>query len=231
MTTSGVVTFSPVRDVVIKSALRLVGAYAPPALPRSDQITDANIALNMMLKSWQVQGALWVKEFVTVPMVASTAVYSLPDGVNTTYRPSRVFNASRRNSTGSDVQLEQLSREDYQLISNKTSLGAPNSYYFDPQLSTAKLYVWPVPVNATESLILDVDRPLQAMVDVADTYDFPDEWLEIIKYGLAVRVAPEYAVPLNERRLLEADFSNLASNIIAYNMDHTSTILGVNTHG
>lgn len=231
MTTSGTTSNDLVRDVVIKAALRLVKAYSPYAGPRADQVIDASEALGMMLSSWQIQGFLWVKEFVTLPLVSGTSSYSLPDEVNTTFRPTRIFSATRKSASGNEVPLTPLSRSDYMSLPNKTSQGTPTQYYYDPQLATGKLYLWPAPSSSADSIVLDVDRPLQMMIDSANTFDFPQEWLEVIKYGLAVRIAPEYTLPLNERALLQREFSSLAENLLAFNMDHISTFIGANING
>lgn len=228
MTTSGVTQNNPVRDEVIRRALRLVGAYSPYKNPSAHQITNSTVALNMMIKSWQVQGFLWLKEFVEIPLVAGQSVYDLPDGVSITFRPTRIFNASRKSTGGSEIILQSMSRSDYQNLTNKTSSGTPVQYYYDPQNSVGKLYVWPVPTGTNPgSLVLDVDRQLQMMVDSSNTYDFPEEWIEVLTYGLAVRIAPEYAVPLNEREALRKEYIGLVDNLMSYNMDFTSTFFGV----
>jgi hypothetical protein len=104
-------------------------------------------------------------------------------------------------------------------------------YYFDPQLGTARLNVWPTAEDSRDRLVVDVDRPLQVMIDSANTYDFPQEWIEVIKYGLAVRLAPEYAVPLAERRELKSEFAQFASNLTDYDIDDVPTTLGINYYG
>jgi hypothetical protein len=312
MTTSGETTFNPVRDVVVKSALRLVGAYATGGLPKAQQILDANTALNMMIKTWQTQNFMWVKEFVTLFLAGEQRIYDLPGAngassyIETTvisevqvaspdvipvtssagmsvgdifgvllddnsidwgviltvdtatqvtltadidgaasatnavysyavadalYRPTRIFHSNRLLEQDSEVPLTHLGRDDYQDLTNKRSAGTPVQIYYDPQLATGKLYVWPVPIDAREKLVLSVDRPLQVMIDSANTYDFPEEWIEVLKYGLAVRLAPEYAVPLAERRELKSEFAQFASNLTDYDIDDVSTTLGINYYG
>jgi hypothetical protein len=147
------------------------------------------------------------------------------------YRPTRIFHSNRLLEQGSEVPLTPLGRDDYQDLTNKTSSGTPVQIYYDPQLAVGKLYVWPVPIDAREKLVLSVDRPLEIMIDSANTYDFPQEWVEVIKYGLAVRIAPEYAVPLNERAALKQEFAQFAENLMSYNMDDVPTTLGINYYG
>jgi hypothetical protein len=78
MTTSNSTTFNPVRDLVIKGALRLVNAYASTGQPSPDQINDALESLNMLLKSWQVEGFLWLKQFATLFVEPGQSKYLLP---------------------------------------------------------------------------------------------------------------------------------------------------------
>jgi hypothetical protein len=314
MATSGTTTFDPVRDIVIRGALRLVGAFPSTSDPRPEQIEDAEHVLNMMIKAWQTQGFLWVKEYGTVFLEQGKATYCLPSPGNTwaattyttttletaqvatdtvilntdtssftvgdaygimtdtwqlswgliasidanvsitldtalsgnaaagnivytykaanaLYRPTRVFHATRLGTSGSEVPLISMGRDDYNDLTTKLTQSVPVQYYFDPQLAVARLNIWPTAEDSRERMVVDVDRPLEVMIDSSNTYDFPQEWMEIIKYGLAVRLAPEYAVPMGERSDLKQVFSELASNIIAYNMDHTESFIGVDFHG
>jgi hypothetical protein len=77
MATSGVTTFNPVRDQIVNGALRLVGAYASTDSPRPEQSRDALEALNMMLKSWQIDGLLWLKETGVLFLSANQYQYDL----------------------------------------------------------------------------------------------------------------------------------------------------------
>jgi hypothetical protein len=314
MTTSGVKTFDPVRDIVIKGALRLVGAFPSTGLPRPEQIEDAQNVLNMMIKAWQTQGFLWVKEYGTIFLEQGRTTYCLPapgdtwaatcystleletaqvatdtvilstdtsgftvgdsygimtdtwqlswgliasidtnvsitldtvlsgdaalgnivyhyTAANALYRPTRIFHSSRLQLSGSEVPLISMSRDDYNDLTTKLTQSTPVQYYFDPQLAVAKLNVWPTAQDSRDRMVVDVDRPLEVMLDPSNTYDFPQEWMEVIKYGLAVRLAPEYAVPMNERTDIKGTFNSLAENILAYNMDFTPAFIGVDFNG
>lgn len=75
--TSGTSTYNPSRDVVIRRALRMVGAYASTSQPRPEQLNDASDVLNMMLKGWQMDGLLWLREFATLFLNKGQRVYNL----------------------------------------------------------------------------------------------------------------------------------------------------------
>lgn len=314
MTTSGETDFDPVRDIVIKGALRLVGAFPSTGLPRPEQIEDAQHVLNMMIKAWQIQGFLWVKEHVTLFLDARRSKYCLPlDGVtwgaqcyntlalesnqiatdidilfadtsgftvgdsvgimsddwnlmwgkiisitdnvsiqldtaltadaaedniiytyqerHAIWRPTRIFFANRLSLDGHEVETTPLSRDDYNRLTNKLNDGPTVQYYFDPQKDVAELRVWSTNSDSRDRLVLDLDRPLEIMLDPSNTFDFPQEYIEILKYGLAVRLAPEYAVPLGEQGALNNTFNSLANNVLSYNVDNVSTFMGVQFNG
>jgi hypothetical protein len=147
------------------------------------------------------------------------------------YRPTRVFSVRKKYPSGSEISLNSMGRDDYSSQVSKNTQGTPTQYYYDPQISSGILYIWQPPMDGKDTLILDIDRPLQIMLDSANTSDFPEEWVETLAYGLAIRIAPEYAVPLPERRELKSEFSGMVSNLMAYNIEWTSTFLGVDYHG
>jgi hypothetical protein len=311
MTVSGVTKTNSTRDTIIYGALRKVGAYATGGVPKSHQVTDANTALNLMIKAWQIQNFLWIHQFVTIfqakgqtsydfpgskgavsysetaldgalseddtvitvdsstgmaaedtfgvilsdgsihwdtiVTVDSTTQVTITDGVaggtsnnaivysynavNALYRPTRIFQVQRLDTLGSDIEIDSMGRDDYARQVNKTAEGTITQYYYDAQLSTGVLYVWQPSSDNAGKLVLDVDRPLSIMIDSADTYDFPEEWIEVILYGLAVRISPEYMVPMGERNSLIQTFSSMVSNLLDYDVEHTSLYLGADNHG
>ena len=226
MTTSGTANYNATVDSIIKGALRMVGAYASNDNPTSGQMADALEAMNMMIKTWQIDGFLWLKKFVTVSLTAGTAAYDLgPSTIG--FRPTRVFMASRRDANGIDVPLTMISRQEYQDIPNKTTQSVPVQAYYDPQTTTGKIYVWPVPSDDTNSLFMTVDRPLEDLLTGDETVDCPPEWMEAFKFGLAIRIAPEYGINIGERQLLQQEYQTLKQNLMSYDREPTPTYLSV----
>lgn len=199
------------RDTIVYGALRLVGAYASGAAPRPEQVVEAAEALDMMLKSWQNDGLLWLRQFIYVTLVADQVSYligpSSPDTVTTDaagvtafeQRPPRIYDATRYTITTADeVPITPISRRDYLSLPNKTSSGTPVQVYYDPQIVNGVLYVWP-PASATGDMIkLSVDRLVADVGDGDNIIDIPPEWMECVKYNLALRISPEYSPGMDE---------------------------------
>lgn len=109
-------------------------------------------------------------------------------------RPLRIVEAFIRDEDSNDRPIRVISEKEYYELSNKTSDGSVTSIYYDPQLTTGQLYVWPQTSVVTDTLELVVHRPIEDMDDSADTFDVPVEWLEPIVWGLAWRMCPDAGV-------------------------------------
>ena len=235
MSTSGVTSFNPVRDQIIYGALRLVNAYASTDVPRPEQVNDALESLNMLLKSWQVEGFLWLKQFAVLQCVSGQKTYTLP-GVETVTdgtaipiaRPTRISNLFRRTTaTGSDIPMgengQTLSRFDYSILPNKESQGVPLEAYYDPQTETGVLYLWPVPNSNDIQIRFTCDRPIQDMVADTETFDVPQEQVRRIKYALALEIAPEYALPGGDYDRLMQRYQFIAGTLESYDREMAPT--------
>lgn len=103
--------------------------------------------------------------------------------------PVRIEWAVRRDSSNIDIELNQLSRRDYDTLSNKEIAGDPISYYYDPKVSNGTLYLYQTPNDANTILRITYRRQIQDIDIVTQTMDFPIEWEECIVYSLALRLA------------------------------------------
>lgn len=187
--------------------MRLIGAKAYGETLPADAMNDAAEALNMLLKSWQNEGLqLWVRKSQTVTLLASTNTYTLgPTGGTVMDRPLRVLKVMRKDTSDNEVELFKLTQDEYKEQTPKTTESIPVNYYYDPQLTNGVLYVWPTPATADAAeYILDVlyHKPFDDMDNATDDFEFPSEWYRAIKYGLALELAPEYGLSIEERRQL-----------------------------
>lgn len=136
-------------------------------------------------------------------------------------RPLRITEIFRRDSN-SDTSLIMVSREEYMLLGNKTTAGTPNQAYYDPQLNAGTLYLFPVPDNGDVTMEIVYHRPFEDFDAVTDTPDFPQEWLEALKYGLAARLAPEYGIPLPAQQLLGIQLGKIKERVMGWDIENAS---------
>lgn len=148
---------------------------------------------------------------ITLP---STTTVDIDDGApvyiyNTVAsRPMKVMESYLHQFGGTDIPVEIFARKQYNELSDKSSEGQVLQIYFDPQVSTSYLNVWPVTSDERDILVLFVQRTLETFVDDADTPDYPQEWYMPLAVNLAMHLAPKYGTPENDYRRVrdQADF-------------------------
>ena len=142
----------------------------------------------------------------TVVLTAALTEAALSDAAVFAYttkivRPLRIAQregAVRRYSIASGLETPigpPIAREDYNLLSKKMQTGTINQVFYDPQLSTGYLYLWNPPTTVTNLIKFTCHRPIQDFDSAADNPDLPQEWIDVIVWGLADALCPEYDVP------------------------------------
>jgi hypothetical protein len=115
----------------------------------------------------------------------------------TTIKPMRVFEGYLRSSDGLDVNLTLISRQEYDMLGNKTVEGMINQLYYDPQLVNGMLYVFNPQSVSDYTINILIQRQFYDMTSGTDNFDFPQEWFQAIKWGLAAELALEYGVSMD----------------------------------
>lgn len=191
MTTSGTTSFNLNLNQIIDEAYDLCGVGSEGEAITADMYARATRSANLIIKSWGGHPHLWVKTERSVTLTTDTASYAL------TPKPMRVTSVRRRITSGSlDTPMNELSREEYFDMPNKTQSSIPVSFYYDPQTTTGTLYVWPCPSSTTAStmtLQLSYLRRMEDFTGTTDDGDFPQEWLEAFTLAVAVPLAVKYA--------------------------------------
>lgn len=123
-------------------------------------------------------------------------VYTFTSRIN---KPLRIHSVRRitgtTNTTTSnqtEVPLVELSHAEYYDLPSKTVDGLPTHYYYNPDLSTGQLNLWPRPNDPEMYIGITYDRMLEDFDASTDNADLPVEWLEALTYQLAVRLAPAF---------------------------------------
>ena len=222
MTTSGTTSFSVSRDDLIKGALRKIGVVAQGEVPTADQYTEAAFALNLLVKAWQADGMpLWALKQRSVTLIDGTASYTLD-----TPKPLKIIQAWNHDSTSNvDIPMRIITKQEYNILGNKTSSGNPIQCYYDPRRDTGVLYLFPVPSSAQvglNSISLVYQAPFEDFDASTDTPDFPQEWYDAITYGLATRLAPEYGIPSVDRKMLYQEMTAIKQEALSFGTEEGS---------
>lgn len=149
-------------------------------------------------------------------------------------RPLKIHSIRRRTKTGTstqDIPLIQLSREEYFNLPNKESRSTPTQFYYDPQLTTGKLYLYPTPDDPEVRLQITYQAQMEDLDAAGDNPDFPQEWLECLTYNLAMRLAPAFGKDQKVIATIAPMAQASLAAIIAYDQETTSIQLIPNAEG
>lgn len=98
----------------------------------------------------------------------------------------------RRSSSQNDLYMEAISRQDYLGTPNKNLISTPFQYYIDRQRDDITLKLYGAATDVSDRIIINHKRAFADLDSPTDLIDFPREWIEPVKYNLAVRLAPYF---------------------------------------
>ena len=117
--------------------------------------------------------------------------------------PTKILFAYRRDPSDIDTPVALRSRDEYSNQTLKSTTGVITEVHHDRQL-TSKLFVWPTGEKSLDKLILIADRYTEDFDAVANTPDYPAEWMNALVWGLSSELSNVYGLPLQERAFLKS---------------------------
>ena len=201
MATSSTYEYQLTRNQIIESALRKLGVLAEGQTPSTQNYSDGSMALNTVISQLRAVGMpLWARsEYTFTP---TTSTYTIGTGMTlSTPFPVKLLQAFRTD-TGAKIPLEIVAREDFNILPTSSN-GSPIKINYQSFVNYGTISLWPTPASSNSaSITLVYQRPYQYFTTSTETMDFPEEWYNAIIYHLAVRLAPEWGVPLPDRQML-----------------------------
>lgn len=111
-------------------------------------------------------------------------------------RPLRILDAFLRQVSGAnDSPVKVISRDEYNRFGMKASAGTPVQLYYDPQVFSGQIQLYPTFTSVDQFLFIEFTKPIDDFVSSSDDFDLPQEWGMALKFNLALILAPEYEVP------------------------------------
>lgn len=233
MPTSGSYNWSLTRDQVITGALRKLAVLPSGGTPSTAQVSDANEALNALVKAFHADGMpLWAITSHTFTVTSGTASYTigLSQTLNTV-APLKVLQAHYTISGGTNTNLNVYNRYDFKNLPVGTgSTGDPVNLYYQPLADTGVINLWPTPDNSTTTVTIQYQRPFQDMDASTDAFDFPSYWMQALIYNLAWVLSPEYGIPPTDRGLLGKEATYWKQEALNYGSEEGSMFFQPNSY-
>ena len=140
---------------------------------------------------------------ITVSGAGSGATFTSVIVGLTISKPLRFTDIYIGNGTSSNISLLPISREEYDGLGIKTTLGVPNQYYYDAQLTNGNLVFYNTPSDSTYTAYCASHRMFKDLTTSTDNFDFPQEWFQALKWGLCSELCAEYGVEENKIMYIE----------------------------
>lgn len=196
MTSSGAITFEPTTSEFITWGFNILGVAQEGEALTPMMYQNGLRALNGLIQTLSAFPHLWTATEGSVALVADTPSYVVSP------RALRILECRYR-LNGIDVPMTMFSRQEYFDQPNKTtSPSIPVNFYFDPQVETGTLYLWPCP-SATTASQYTIHYTYLKFIEIQDatnqTLDFPQQWAEAIAFNIARRLMTQY--PVNDPNL------------------------------
>jgi len=165
----------------------------------------ARRSLNLMFADWANRGLnLWTVAQGTTNLVQGTSTYTLGADV------IDILEMVLRRS-GTDYEVERISRGEYLNFPNKTDQGRPSQFYLDRKIQPV-ITLWQAPENSTDVLVYYYVQRIQDADTLVNTTDAPFRFLPCmvagLAYYLAMKRAPERVQML--KAVYEEEFQRAA---------------------
>jgi len=152
----------------------------------------ARRSLNIMFSEWANRGVnLWTIKQGTLTLTSGTATYTSANGLASPMND--ILEVALRRS-GTDYEVERISRGEYLDIPTKTTDGRPSQFYFNRQTSP-EITLWPTPENSTDQLVYYYITRIEDADALTNTTDVPYRFIPCMVSGLAyymsIKKAPE----------------------------------------
>ena len=202
--TSGISYYQLTRDQIATAALRKLGVLAEGQAPSAQNLADAAIALNGIIALFRTKGmSLWARSEYTFTPTTGTYAIGIGQTLNTAF-PVKLLQAYRTENN-TKIDMEIVAKQDFNILPNGSN-GSPIKINYTPGINVGTLFLWPIPTSTnTATVTLVYQRPFDYTLTSTDTFDFPEEWYLAITYQLAVTLAPEWSVPLQDRQMLRTE--------------------------
>lgn len=136
-----------------------------------------------------------------------------------------VTGIDNRTTTSNQVEMNmgELSYQEYMQFPNKMTYGTPNQYMYLPKRVKGEFYLWPRPNDGSKRVHFTFERMLEDVNNIDDECDFPTEWLEAVAFQLAVRLGIAYG----KEQKLAAGLAPMASAMMEKLLSWDTEISGI----
>jgi hypothetical protein len=218
MATSGTAAWNPDITEIAEEAFERCGAE----LRSGYDLRTTRRSLNLLFADWANRGInLWTVDQGSIPLVAGTAIYSLP--ADTVDLLDHVIRTGAGNAaTQADLTVTRIAEPVYSSIPNKLTQARPIQVWVQ-RLNTPQVVLWPVPDDSQPyTFVYWRLRRIQDAGTGVTTVDMPFRFLPAMIAGLAYYLSMKIPGALERMGALKQQYDEAWDNAAYEDRDRSS---------
>ena len=191
---------------IVSQALGLLGVKDPIEALDGNEAASGLSRLNGLLDSWRTESlSAYSLARVTASVAAATATIGPAGTFVLDPRPTRLELGCFFSAGGVDYPIVPIEADRFNTIPVKANAAlGPSVVYMDGAWPAATLYFYPVPAAAV-SITLLCQVQITEFADLTTDYDLPLGYRRALAFDLALELAPEYQVKVDQLLLRRAE--------------------------
>jgi len=184
---------------LVKGALKLLQVYAPDITMSPEEANDGLDSLNLLVESLSLESyAINYETKETFTLTPNQVVHTWGAGGDfNSSRPLRV-DMCTINVSGTDWNVKLMAYDDWASIRLKTLNTNYTQYgYIEENFPLANVHLWPI-APAANQITFYSRKLLQSFPDLTTQINLPPGYKQLLRYMLAIAIAPEYQTVAGE---------------------------------
>lgn len=161
--------------------------------------------------------------------VANKNVYTFTTLID---KPMRIHSVRRvlgSISSPSSIEVSNFSHEEYFRQPNKNLSNTPLAFYYQPRTTYGQFHLWPGSNTSQIYLEVTMERGIFDLDSATDIPDFPDEWIEVLTWQLAVRLAVPYGREDKASKMIVPVGAELLEGVLSWDAEINSVNFQLST--
>lgn len=228
-------TYTVTRDDIITLAARRLGILDLGGTLDASTLNEGVMLLNLILKQLATNGLkIWTITDYTLTLTTGKKDYiigpgALPVPDLVASKPLKLIQARMTNITNpvpTDVNMQLLSRNEYNLLGSKTALGMINAVFFEVKdtYSIVHTFLDPAQIIVDQwDLVLTVQTTIDDALSGSASVSFPVEWYNYLVWKLADEWSIQWGCPANLRAEISTKAMFYEDQLNGWDVENTST--------
>jgi hypothetical protein len=128
---------------------------------------------------------------------------------------------------GTITPMTRLSRQEYMDLPNQLQPGTPSQWFYSPQRGNGWLYFWLPAQQPAWGSRFTYYRSIQDWLVPNNTADFPQEWVQPLRWILAKDLAVGYSVPPQKWTIIKANYDESMDTVISWDRESEDVQFGM----